>query len=514
MSMVAYDHPPPMSQTKERTLELLWQRMAERGEFPSLQRSVSGIVSAMQSENTSTAELASSVLSDFALTQKVIRLANSAMYAPFGCNVTTVSRAIMILGVDTIGHLALSLKLLEGFGEVASSRDDMARELARATLAGAFARDITAKNGIRDGEEAVVCTLLHHVARLLVTYCFPKEWEEIQAMALEDGITDNDACLHVLGITFPELAEAAARKWGLPDSIATSMRPIDLEGDAPLSHADWLCAVANMSNEMVTELTRGADPERLAELAERYADRLALDVSEVISVGEEMARDTGNQEFIAISSGAANARQAPTGKPLDSAKRLATGLTEVRAATGDTDAAGLLNLTLEAIMQSLGFSNCAAFVRQPTAKAFEMRFGLGREVQTHLGLRFPEAFEPDVFHLALTNGRAILIDNAREPRIVPRIPLWHREHFGHVKSFFLLPIRLRNQSVALVYGDWGNALCNGGIGPKEMEFLNHMADEMSKRLDELGVLPGHSTPQAQTTQANDSTALRKPSGTR
>ncbi len=181
-----------MSLTKEKTLELLWQRMAERGDFPSLQRSVTGIVSAMQSENTSTADLASSVLSDFALTQKVIRLANSAMYAPFGCNVTTVSRAIMILGVDTIGHLALSLKLLEGFGEVAAGRDDMARELARATLAGAFARDITSKNGIRDGEEAVVCTLLHHVARLLVTYCFPDEWVEIQRLAEQQGISDSE----------------------------------------------------------------------------------------------------------------------------------------------------------------------------------------------------------------------------------------------------------------------------------------------------------------------------------
>ncbi|BDD93423.1 HDOD domain-containing protein [Pandoraea sp. XJJ-1] len=498
-----------MSLTKEKTLELLWQRLAERGEFPSLQRSVSGIVSAMQSESTSTADLAASVLSDFALTQKVIRLANSAMYAPFGCNVTTVSRAIMILGVDTIGHLALSLKLLEGFGEVAAQRDDMARELARATLAGAFARDITAKNGIRDGEEAVVCTLLHHVARLLVTYCFPAEWGEIQTLAAAQGISDSDACEQVLAISFPELAEAAARKWGLPESIATSMRPIDLEGDAPLSHSDWLCAVANMSNEMVTELTRGADPERLAELAERYADRLALDVRDVVSVGEEMVRDTSHQEFIAISTKASSTRQPPAGKPLDSARRLADGLSEVRAATGETDAVGLLNLTLEAIMQSLGFANCAAFVRVPAGKSFELRFGIGRDVQPALGLSFPEAFEPDVFHLALTNGRAILIDNAREPRIVPRIPMWHREHFSNVKSFFLLPVRQRNQTVALLYGDWGGTLCAGGIGAKELEFLQHMGNEISSKLDSVAQQSGGA---GITANAGDMLA-RKASGT-
>ncbi|WP_191629137.1 HDOD domain-containing protein [Pandoraea terrae] len=473
-----------MSMTKEGTLELLWQRMSEKGDFPSLQRSVSSIVSAMQSEDTSTADLASSVLSDFALTQKVIRLANSAMYAPFGCNVTTVSRAIMILGVDTIGHLALSLKLLEGFGEVASHRQDMARELARASLAGAFARDITAKTGIRDGEEAVVCTLLHHVARMLVAYCFPEEWQQIQQLASNEGISDSDACERVLAISFPELAEAAAHKWGLPDGIARSMRPAEpADPDEPLSHADWLCTVANLSNEMVGELTSGADPDRIAALAASYADRLALDATEVVAIGEDMVRDTSHQEFLSISTGAPSTLLPPAGKPLDSVRRLATGLTEVRAATPGADADSLLNLTLEAIMQSLGFANCAAFLRNTHEKAFEARYGIGCDIQPVLGLSFPAAFEPDVFHLALTNGRAIFIENAHEPRIATRIPRWHRQHFGHVKSFFLLPVQQRNQPVALLYGDWGHVPCAGGLGSKEMEFLHHMGDEISKKLE-------------------------------
>jgi hypothetical protein len=154
----------------------------------------------------------------------------------------------------------------------------------------------------------------------------------------------------------------------------------------------------------------------------------------------------------------------------------------------------------------LGFVNCAAFVRSPAGKCFEMRFGIGRDVQPLLGLTFPEAFEPDVFHLALTNGRAILIDNAREPRIVPRIPLWHRQHFSNVKSFFLLPVRQRNQTVALLYGDWGGALCAGGIGPKEMEFLHYMGDEISSKLESAA------QQNAATGNTSDSLA-RKPSGT-
>lgn len=476
-----------MSTTKEATLALLWQRMSEKGDFPSLQRSVSGIVSAMESEDTSTADLASSILSDFALTQKVIRLANSAMYAPFGYNVTTISRAIMILGIDTIGHLALGLKLLEGFSELASTRQDVARELARATLAGAFARDITAKNGIRDGEEAVVCTLLHHVARLLITYCFPNEWQTIQGIATEEGIDESEACERVLAMTFPELAEAAAHKWGLPEGVARSMRAAEpteaTDPDTPLSHTDWLCTVVNLSSEIVAELTSGANPERIAALAERYADRLALDVSEVIAASEELARDKSHQAFLAISTAAPESPTPPTGKPVDSAQRLQAGLREMQAVMPEADADGLVNLTLEAIMQSLGFANCAAFLRNAAEKTFEARYGIGQDIQPVLGLSFPAAFEPDVFHLALTNGRAIFIENAHEPRIVARIPRWHRQHFEHVKSFFLLPIRQRNQPVALLYGDWGTLPCASGLDAKEMAFLHDMGEAISRKLE-------------------------------
>ena len=47
------------------------------------------------------------VLSDPALTQRVLRLANSAMYSVFGRKINTVSKAVMVLGIESIGHLAM-----------------------------------------------------------------------------------------------------------------------------------------------------------------------------------------------------------------------------------------------------------------------------------------------------------------------------------------------------------------------------------------------------------------------
>src|SRR5207253_722414 len=89
--------------------ETLWSRMAQQGDFPTLQFCIDNVFKTLNSD-TSVGEMAAGVLSDFSLSQKVIRLANSAMYRSFGGEVTTVSRAILVLGVEAISHLTLGVQ--------------------------------------------------------------------------------------------------------------------------------------------------------------------------------------------------------------------------------------------------------------------------------------------------------------------------------------------------------------------------------------------------------------------
>src|SRR5262245_51432337 len=97
-----------------KTMELLWSRVRERGDLPGFSKAVSTIISAMHSDDDSEFNMTSTVLQDPALTQKVLRLANSAMYSVFGQDINTVSKAVIVLGTESIGHLALGLKLIEG----------------------------------------------------------------------------------------------------------------------------------------------------------------------------------------------------------------------------------------------------------------------------------------------------------------------------------------------------------------------------------------------------------------
>ncbi|WP_186144686.1 HDOD domain-containing protein, partial [Burkholderia gladioli] len=135
-------------------LDKLWARMNERGDFPLLSESLRATMAAMKNDDLDFTALVRVVLSDFALTQKVLRLANSAMYMAFGGNITTVTRALMVLGMDAVGHLVVGLKLVD-------------------------------RVELRAGEEAVVCTLMRQVGKLLVVCYLDSEWHRIRRRAAE-----------------------------------------------------------------------------------------------------------------------------------------------------------------------------------------------------------------------------------------------------------------------------------------------------------------------------------------
>ena len=125
------------SNTKAELLDKLWARMSERGDFPMLSQALRTTVSAMGDDDLDFTALVQVVLSDFGLTQKVLRLANSAMYISFGGNITTVTRALMVLGMDAVGHLVVGLKLVDHFHHSAPRRIDAKLELNRTLLSGA-----------------------------------------------------------------------------------------------------------------------------------------------------------------------------------------------------------------------------------------------------------------------------------------------------------------------------------------------------------------------------------------
>jgi hypothetical protein len=104
---------------------------------------------------------------------------------------------------------------------------------------------------VRDPEEAVVCSILHSLGRMMVTFYLPERWTVLQQAAGE-GLEDA-AALDQLGLTLEQVGRATAEHWGLPRNLIAGMRRVEPgeRGDA-FAHDDWLAALGTMSSNART----------------------------------------------------------------------------------------------------------------------------------------------------------------------------------------------------------------------------------------------------------------------
>jgi HD-like signal output (HDOD) protein len=271
----------------DATLALLWERIRQRGDMPGFTRAINAILASMRGEEERDFSMAQTVLSDPVLTQKVLRLANSGMYSAFGQRINTVSKAVLVLGTEAIGHLALGLKLIEELGKSSPDSLQAQIEMEKAVLAGMVAHQVATGAHSRDPEEAVVCSILHTLGRMMVTFYLPERWSALQAALDPDA-----AAFDAFGLTLEQIGRATAEHWGLPRNLIAGMRRVAPgERQADFGHDDWLAALGTLSSQCADSLWSGDEEgmEQARTLAASFAPMLGMEPGD-ISVAIDKAR--------------------------------------------------------------------------------------------------------------------------------------------------------------------------------------------------------------------------------
>ncbi|MDQ5959461.1 MAG: eukaryotic-like serine/threonine-protein kinase, partial [Pseudomonadota bacterium] len=249
------------------TIEFLLRRMRHKSDFPALSESVGAINKITASDRESVAKLSGSILKDFALTNKILKLVNSAFYRPVGGgNISTVSRAVMVLGFDSVRNIAITVLLFEHLQNKGNA-NQLKDEFLRANLAGILAKDIGSRTAQRDVEQAFICSMFHNLGRMLTQYYFPEEGEDIRTMVEQKGITEDQASHKVLGISFEEMGIGIAQHWGFPPLIVNTMRRLP-PGSVRKATApeEKLRVLSAFSNELCTIIANATPEQRQKEL--------------------------------------------------------------------------------------------------------------------------------------------------------------------------------------------------------------------------------------------------------
>ncbi|MES1163830.1 MAG: protein kinase, partial [Rhizobacter sp.] len=141
------------------TLDFLLRRMRHKSDFPALSDSVARIQRVASSENESLASLSGEILKDVALTNKLLRMVNTAHFSSAGGNISTVSRAVAVIGFAGIRNMAMSLVLVEHMHDKAHA-NQLKEEFLRALMAGMLASELGGQ--MRIGEEAFLAAMFQN----------------------------------------------------------------------------------------------------------------------------------------------------------------------------------------------------------------------------------------------------------------------------------------------------------------------------------------------------------------
>lgn len=461
--------------------------LSKARDFPALSQVITKVNHIANSEYSRTDELTESILKDVSLTNKLLRVVNSVHYKQHGAGpVNTVSRAIVILGYDTVRDAALSLMLFDHLSNHAQAAD-LKSEAIESFYCGLLGRALANRAGSRDGEEVLICSLFQNLGRMMCRLHFFEKSKEVEKLIAEKGMTETAASRRVFGISYDDFGQAIGRHWHLPASLLQGMAPLPPGSAKTISNdVPRLQVLANLAHEVYLA-ARNSPPETAkaayGEIMKRYGNVVHLQTADLeelvyhagtvmekeavtlrvdvhaspllarllshtaIDVEEEIEDEEPGEEILPTAPAADEPGHDPTAILVTGMQDLTTLLIE------NAKPADVLHVAAELLYRSSCFDNILICTVAANGKEFVGRIGLGPNAERNKTcFRIPLAFNPDVFHVAVSKNADLLIADTRADSIRGRIPTWYKEKIG-ARSFLLLPIVINNRTVGVLYAD-------------------------------------------------------------
>ena len=415
-------------------LDKLMLAMKDSKGVQATERSVASVLVALDNGTEGKGAVANHIIEDFALTQKVLKLANSSMYAPFGKGSASVSSALEVLGSEAVLHLVLGADLVT---DEELQKDE---NLSRTLLASELARKACAERA----EDASIATLMYEIGRLMSSKYLLAESANI-AKKVAAGLDAQQAVVQVLGLSYQELGVELAARWNLPQFILSSM---DGTGDPTLVN------IARFSSTASTLIHEGK-----AEAVHALLGQWELPGVDKSGLAALMARKVEE------------VRAHPKVRQQTSADGELSELLQLLLQDKKGSIEELASAMLPGMADALKTAHCLLFMLTRSGEQ-RVRNGFGKGIdELKTRLKIAAEFMPTAFHAAIKNNIDVSIADVSKLKDAS-LPEGYRELLPHVTKFIILPIASKRVS-GLLYCDWDS---DRVLNPTEMEAMKKLRD--------------------------------------
>lgn len=476
-----------------------WVRYICNQDMPVLGNTVLEIQRITESDNSTAQTLGQVILQDAGMTARVLRLANSPHFNPSHKAVNTISRAIVVLGFDTVRNVAMSVGLIDALLQ-GGVRERVTALMARAFLAAVQARTLSCIVDPAVAEEVFIAALLYQVGDMAFWCLGGEAAERLDRLVNTPGTQPEAAQQALLGFRLRQLSLGLARHWQLTGLLLSV-----LQGDNP---ADERVRCVVLGHRLALALEQGwqghAAVEAIAACASHVGQRvedvrpllhLAADEAAHIATifgaadagrliprapsGPAMAAGTGEaaaQTAVDTDGAQPAAPVALTAPPPPDLQAQLSHLRELSALMcSDASPNQILRLALEGIYHGLAMDRAVIALVQGNLVEAKLALGLGASAFSR-EFRFQrERNSRDVIGEVMERVQPIFIADSRAPESAHLMSERLVTVVGH-GPLMCVPLVVGTRALGLIYADRRDGR---GLGQDDWTAFQHFAQQAS-----------------------------------
>src|SRR5262249_18494717 len=442
------------------------------GRHPQLSRpgiAVGKIVELIDRAQSAIPALTQSIMAEPFIAQKLLRAANVAIARCGSAPVTTLSKAIVVLGLEQVKTLALSTLLLS---RLKNKRQAVQLEGEFATLIYALtlAREIAGARNLCEPEEAAVCALLRCFGRLVVGLYRYESYERIRALAIQERINENQAAVRLLGLSFDRLGVELLARWGFPQRILHALSPcaepirFNTNVEIRLQTLTAFCMEVGLA---LRDQTLAGRRQPIEGLLQRFGPALRLE-RQHLKAQLQLAERQGLELSKALGLSAcpiagevfdelSTLTFSPLNRP-EASLVLRAGLATLKRMHGQIESTdATLKRACDILQRAFSFQRVAAYSALAQSQAFSLRAIAGKPCSVSAGTQCLKGIARDsAVRNALLKNANLYLRSPSDDALGQSWEAWF-SLFPDAKSFFLLPIVRDDHLLGLFYADYSRS---------------------------------------------------------
>ncbi len=211
----------PVPNTTEQWIELIANR-----ELPAITSTAKMLDKFSNDDKSSLPKLSKAILHDQALSSCLLKVANNAQHMGVS-KVTTVSRATVVLGIQTVKNICLTAKLVDSL--LASNTLDyrvygkLTKLMANSFFAAMLAKMMVPNYSDETQEEVYLAALLYGIGETAFWSAGGRVADQLVSTADIDAPGFKEYCEQEIGANFNSLSRGLAHTWNLSDLLIKAL---------------------------------------------------------------------------------------------------------------------------------------------------------------------------------------------------------------------------------------------------------------------------------------------------